>query len=112
MKCQSSASSSHKNVQAVDEDNFDEVFPTEFSTLGVDDSQLMTVQLESGNYLCFQVDTGVQCNVILLQLYQQAIKDHKLTHVIGTNSRIAVYGGATLPVVGTVALKVKPFIAK
>lgn len=106
-KCRSSTGSSHKTVQAVDDDNFDEVFPTEISALGVDDSQLVTVQLESGNYLRFQVDTGAQCNVIPLQLYQQAAKDHKLTHITVTNSRITAYGGTTLPVVGTVALKVK-----
>ena len=106
-KCWLNASSSHKTVQAVDDDNFDEVFPTEISALGVDDSQLVTVQLESGNYLRFQVDTGAQCNVIPLQLYQQAAKDHNLTHVTVTNSRITAYGGTTLPVVGTVALKVK-----
>ena len=105
-KCRLSTSSTHKNVQTVD-DNFNEVFLTEISALGVDDSQLVTVQLESGNYLHFQVDTGVQCNIIPLQLYQQAAKDHKLTHVAVTNSRITAYGGTTLPVVGTVALKVK-----
>ena len=44
-------SSLQRNVQAIDEDNLDEVFPTEISAVGVDDSQLVTVQLESGNYL-------------------------------------------------------------
>ena len=47
-KCQSSTSSSYKIVQAVDDDNFDEVFPTEISALGIDDSQLVTLQLEIG----------------------------------------------------------------
>ena len=98
-KCRSSL---QRNVQAVDEDN--EVFPTEISAVGVDDSQLVTVQLESGNYLRFQVDTGAQCNV---KLYQNAAKDKRLRNITPTKSSIAAYGGTTLSVMGTVALKVK-----
>ena len=105
-QCRSNTSESHKNVQAIDDDNGDEVFPTQISAVVVDDSQLVTVRLESGNYLRFQVDTGAQCNVIPLQLYRQAAKDHKLTQVTVTKSKITAYGGTTLPVVGTVQLKV------
>ena len=104
--CRSNMSGSHKSVQAIDDENGDEVFPTEISAVGVDDSQLVTVRLDSGNYLRFQVDTGAQCNVASLQLYQQATKDHKLAHVTIAKSRITAYGGTTLPVVGTVQLNV------
>ena len=32
--------------------------------LALDDSQLVTLKLESGYYLWFQPDTGAQCNVV------------------------------------------------
>ena len=105
-QCRSNTSGSHKSVKAIDDENSDEVFPTEISAVGVDDSQIVTVRLDSGNYLRFQVDTGAQCNVVPLQLYQQAAKDHKLAHVSVAKSRITAYGGTTLPVVGTVQLNV------
>ncbi len=40
----------------------------------MDDSQCVTLQLDSGNYLRFQVDTGVQCNVVPIDLYKKATK--------------------------------------
>ena len=48
----------------------------------VDDSQCVTLKLvESGNFLRFQVDTGAQCNVVPLDLYKKATKDHSLAQV-------------------------------
>ena len=41
----------------------------EVSAVTLDDSQLVTLKLESGKYLRFQPDTGAQCNVIPLHLY-------------------------------------------
>lgn len=52
----------------------DEVFPTQVSIPQVDDSQLVTVQLQSHYYLCFQVDTGAQCDVVPLNLYKKQPK--------------------------------------
>jgi len=34
-------------------DDLDEVFPTEVSAVGIDDSQLVTLQLEPGKYSIF-----------------------------------------------------------
>ena len=46
-----------------DDGSLDEVFGVEeISVVTLDDSQLVTLKLESGNCLCFQPDTGVQCN--------------------------------------------------
>ena len=59
----------------------DEVFPTQVSAVDMDDSQFVTLKLESGNYLRFQVDTGAQCNVLPLPLYKKATKDIKLANV-------------------------------
>ena len=42
--------------------------------MSLDDSQLVTLKLESGNYLRFQPDTGAQCNVVPLHLYNEQIQ--------------------------------------
>ena len=52
-----------KEVKTI-EDDMEEVFPIEVVKVGLDDSQLVTVQLKSGCYVRFQVDTGAQCNVL------------------------------------------------
>ena len=48
-----------RSVRVVEDDG-EEVFLAG----GIDDSQCVTLQLDSGNYLQFQVDTGEQCNVV------------------------------------------------
>ena len=85
----------------------DEVFPTQVSAVDMDDSQFVTLKLESGNYLRFQVDTGAQCNVLPLPLYKKATKDIKLANVTPLQSTITAYGGNTLPVADKVLLRVK-----
>ena len=72
----------------------------------LDDSQLVTLRLESGNYLCFQPDTGAQCNVIPVELYKKAANDPDLRQVKPANSAISAYGGSRLPIVGQVTLRV------
>ena len=81
-------------------------FPTQISAINLDDSQLVTLKLETGNFLRFQVDTGAQCNVIPLPLYKNATNDIKLTKVTSVSTKITAYGGATLPVVGKVIIRV------
>ena len=73
---------------------------------GLDDSQMVTFQLESGCYFCFQVNTGEQCNVLPVMLYKKATKDYKLANTAWEKSHITLYGGTTLPVVGTIAIHV------
>ena len=54
----------------------DEVFGVqEISAVTLDDSQLVTLNLESGNYFRFQPNTGAQCNVVPLHLYKKATKN-------------------------------------
>ena len=79
VKCRS-GKAKNKQVQVVDEDKVDEVFPTEVAAVSLHDSHLVTLKLESGSYLRFQVDTEAQCNVIPLELYKKATKDTKLAH--------------------------------
>ena len=52
-----------RSIKAIDDDT-NEVFQTHVSAVSLDDSQFVTLKLESGNYLHFQVDMGAQCNVI------------------------------------------------
>ena len=83
----------------------DEVFGVEeISAVTLDDSQLVTLKLESGNYLRFQPDTGAQCNVVPLHLYKKATKDVDLCNVTPVNTAIISYGGTSIPILGKVHL--------
>ena len=85
----------------------EEIFSiSEVAAVSLDDSQLVTLKLDSGNYLRFQPDTGAQCNVIPVNLYKKAAKDHKPAHVQSINSAIVAYGGTKLPTVGQVRIRV------
>ena len=82
------------------------MFQTHVDGSGVDDSQCVTLRLKNGNYLCFQVDTGAQCNVVPLDLYNKATRDHKWQHVKPAKLQITTYGGTTIPVIGQMLLRV------
>ena len=86
------------------EDNT-EIF--QVSNCKFNDSQFVTLELESGKYMRFQADTGAQCNVVPLELYKKATKDRQLANVNPTKTRITAYGGTTIPVVGTGLLRVR-----
>ena len=94
-------------VRAVEEGEEEEVFQASASGTRIDDSQCVTLQLDSGNYLRFQVDTGAQCNVVPVDLYKKATKDHSLTQLKPVSQRITAYGGSELRVVGRVLLRVR-----
>ena len=46
-----------------------EVYPIQLPIHCLDDSQLVTLRLQSSSYVRFQVDTGAQCNVLPLRTY-------------------------------------------
>lgn len=102
-KCRSKKkdNSPRKAVGAVDNDESEpEVYNAEnISVVDLDDSQLVTLKLESGNYLRFQPDTGAQCNVIPVHFYKKASKDYKLERVKPLNTQLSAYGGSKLTVV-------------
>lgn len=57
---------------------FEETYQTEeVSAVRLDDSQLVTLKLESGSFIRFQPDTGAQCNVLPVHIYKQACNDQK-----------------------------------
>ena len=79
---------------------------SDVAAVTLDDEQLVTLRLSSGNYLRFQPDTGAQCNIIPVQLYRKAASDPDLKEVKPSNSTISAYGGSQLPVVGQVTVRV------
>ena len=85
-------------------DDADEIF--QVVALDLDDSQCVTVKLESGTHIRFQADTGAQCNVLPLAIYKKATGDVTLSNVVPTNKQIRAYGGTTPPVVGSTLLRV------
>ena len=95
------------SVKTVDEqDSEDETFYASTLSHDPDDTQLVTMKLESGNFLRFQVDTGAQCNVIPVDLYRSAAKDPSLKRVTKSTGKIVAYGGSVIPVVGSIILSV------
>ena len=80
-------------VYCFEDELSDEVFRVEeISAVTLDDSQLVTLRLEFGNYLRFQPDTGAQCNVVPLHVYKKATKDVGLCNVTSVNTAIISYG--------------------
>ena len=58
---------------------FEETYQTEeILAVRLDDSQLVTLQLESVNFIRFQPDKGAQCNVLPLLVYKRTSNDHNL----------------------------------
>ena len=100
-KCRSKKAT--RVVKALEEDESSEVFLVKTE---LDDSQCVTLKLESGNYLRFQVDTGAQCNVVPLVLYKKATRDYCLKKVTPAKQNITAYGGTTIPVCGSTRLRV------
>ena len=47
----------------------------------LDESELITLRLESGNYLGFEPDTGSECYFIPALLYKKATRDYKMENV-------------------------------
>ena len=105
VKCRQNSQAA--SVKVVEEQNSDEeVYHTSALTADADDTQLVTLKLESGNFLRFQVDTGAQCNVIPIDLYKKATNDHGLKKVTPTSAKIVAYGGSKIAVVGKIILRV------
>ena len=100
------------SVKAVEQEfgpgeDSDEIYVvSDIAAVTLNDAQLMTLRLESGNYLRFQPNTGAQCNVIPVELYKKATNDPDLKQVNPATSLILAYGGSQLPVVGQVTLRV------
>ena len=100
-KCRQKRSGSTRNsVRAIREP--DEVFPVREGATLLDDSQWVTLKLDSGNYIRFQIDSGAQCNVLPLKMYKRATTDVQMNDVTKCQSTILAFGGSRLTVVGEV----------
>ena len=101
-----------QRIKALDEEldcgeDSDEIYVVNnIAAFTLDDTQLVTLRLKSGNFLRFQADTGAQCNVIPLHVYKKAANYPDLRHVKPIKSLISGYGGSKLPVIGQVTLRV------
>ena len=97
-----------KEVKAtnLEDDEAGEMYQIEVAAVKLDDSQLVTLKLESGNFIRFQPDTGAQCNSLPLQVYQKASKDEKLEKVNRTQASLVAYGGSKIKVIGRVSIRV------
>ena len=95
-----------KEVKATDleDDEAGEMYQIEVAAMKLDDSQLVTLKLESGNFIRFQPDTGAQCNVLPLHVYRKASKDEKLEKVNRTQASLVAYGGSKIKVIGRVSM--------
>lgn len=97
-----------KEVKEADleDEEASEMYQTHIATVKLDDSQLMTLKFESGNFACFQPDTGAQCNVMPLRIYTKASKDEALEKVTHTEASLVAYRGSKVKVVGCVSIRV------
>ena len=84
----------------------EETFPLQLSVHCLDDSHFVTLRLESGSHVRFQVDTGPQCNVMPVEIYKKSTQDVSLSKVTPAQTQVKAYGGGTLPVIGAVILRV------
>ena len=103
VKCKSAVK--ERSVRVVDAESDEEVF-TLSGVSKIDAAQIVTLQLDSGNYLRFQIDSGAQCNVVPMSLYEKATGDYERRLVTPVRTSIVAYGGSKLPVIGEVRIRV------
>ena len=86
---------------------FEETYQTEeILAVRLDDSQLVTLQLESVNFIRFQPDKGAQCSVLPLLVYKRASNDHNLEKVISVHTALMLCGESKIKVMGYVTIRV------
>ena len=62
------------------------------------DTNVVILRLNSGSYLCFRINSGAQCNVVLMSIYETCF-------VTPVNTSIVAYGGSKLPLIGEVRIR-------
>ena len=72
------------------------------------DEQTVTLGLENGKYIQFQIDNGASVNVLPVQVYKRASGDHSMKLVTKTsdNAKIVAYGDVSWPIEGTGIMRV------
>lgn len=69
------------------------------------DSSLVTLKVQSGNSIRFEIHTGTRCNVLPTHIYK-VTGDFDLKHVTPVKSSIVSFDGRNISVLGTVKLQV------
>ena len=82
------------------------VFTVQGGKLRLEDDQVVTLKLSSthNNYIRFQIDSGADCNVIPLHVYQPATGDEALQFLQPSQMRLFVYGRQQIKAIGKVTL--------
>lgn len=70
------------------------------STSHSSDLNLVTLKVASGSFILFEIDTGARCNDLPAHIYKKATGDYSLKAIVS-------YGGGSIPVLGTVKLKMQ-----
>ena len=94
-KCNSTEK--QRSVRVVDKETDEEVF-TLSGVSNIEATQIVTLRLDSENYLRFQIDSGAQCNVVPMSLYKKATGDYERRLVTPVRTSIVAYGESKLPV--------------
>ena len=114
-KCRTKVGGDRANVRNIDVEGSDrgqqpdeEVFGVSRrpKTLSLD--QQVTVQLEGGNFIRFQPDTGAECNVLPVDTYVGATGDEELKEMERSRgvSTLVAYGGSRLTICGEAIIRV------
>ena len=79
IKCRQAAVFDKTKVNAIASHNIN-VFTVQFNWLQLEDNRVVTLKLSStaNNYICFQIDSGADCNVLPLHVYQPATGHQEL----------------------------------
>ena len=70
------------------------------------DSSLVTLKVSSGNFICFEIDTGARCNVLPIHIYKKPTSDCDLKRVTPSKSSIISHDGRNVTVLRTVKIQV------
>ena len=93
-------------VADLEDEEASEMYQTDVAAVTLDDSQLITLKLGSGNFVRFQPDTGAQCNVMPLHIYKKASQDEALEKVTRTEAPLVAYGGSKVEVIRRTSVRV------
>ena len=91
--------------ESEEDDGEDRVFQIGKSSLR--DAEAVTLEVDTGNFIRFQLDTGAKVNVLPLHIYKGATKDFKLKKLKHEKSVIQSYGGGRTTVLGEVQIRVR-----
>ena len=108
IKCRQAAIVHKTKVNAIANDNIN-IFTVQGNKLQLEDNRVVTLNLSStaNNCIRFQIDSGADCNVVPLHVYQPATGDQELQFLKPSQMRLFVYGHQQIKVFGKVTLQLE-----